>query len=176
MGSLSIAEPRLRWTVGQNEFPGRFTAGYWRVDGKMDCFDGSTSAVSQGFYGVLEQGLWRGQASSRERSFITFLQFGRASGDVSPFTHHLGGGASWQAPVASRPEDAAGAAATWVNFSSQPVAGFEYGGEFIVEGYYKVSISRHAWLVTDIQFLHHPGGLRAHPDVVVMSPRLVISF
>jgi porin len=176
MGTMSIAEPRRHWSVGDSELPGHFTAGYWRLDGTMDGFNGSASSVSQGFYTVLEQGLWKGKSSDREQGFTGFLQYGRASGDVSIFTQHLGGGGVWQSPFAARPHDGLGVALSWVKFSPQPDAGFEYGGELVAEGYYKLVVSRHVSLVPDVQFLHHPGGMRTNPDVAVLTPRLVISF
>lgn len=176
MGTLSIAEPRLRWSMGDGELPGRLGAGYWRVDGSMDGFAGGVCSVSQGFYTVLEQGLWRSKHADSAQSFTSFLQVGRASGEVSTFIQHLGGGAVWQSPFASRPHDGLGFAATWVRFTPQPAAGFEYGSELIAESYYKLAIAPHISLVPDLQFLHHPGGLRAHPDVVVFTPRFVLSF
>jgi carbohydrate-selective porin OprB len=176
MGTMSMAEPRRHWSVGENELAGHFSAGYWRLDGGMTCFDGRVSSVNQGFYSVIEQGLWRSKTKDRDQAFSTFLQFGRANGDASVFTQHLGGGAVWQAPLGSRPHDGFGFAATWVNFSSQPAAGFDYGGELIAESYYKLVFSRHVSLVPDVQFLHHPGGLRTNPDVAVFTPRLVVSF
>jgi carbohydrate-selective porin OprB len=63
-----------------------------------------------------------------------------------------------------------------VKFSSQPAAGFDYDGELIAETYYKMAFTRHVSLVPDVQFLHHPYGVRANPDVAVFTPRLVISF
>lgn len=175
LGTMSFAEPRRHWSLGSSELAGHFSAGYWRLDGDMTCFDGSRSSVSQGFYSVLEQYLWRSRSGDRDQTISTFFQIGRSSGDVSLFTQHLGGGAVWQAPLASRPQDGLGIAVTWVKFSPQP-AGFDYDSELITEGYYKMPLNHHLSLVTDLQFLHHPAGLRANPDIVVFTPRLVISF
>jgi porin len=176
MGTMSLAEPRRHWSLGDSELPGHFSAGYWRLDGSMSRFDGSRSSVSQGFYSVMEQGLWRNKSGDRDQTVSTFLQFGSASGDISPFTRHLGGGAVWQAPLVSRPHDGIGVAATWAKFSPQPAAGFDYEGELITEAYYKLSFNSRVSLIPDLQFLHHPAGVRANPDVVVFTPRLVISF
>lgn len=173
-GTMTLAEPRRHWSLGESELAGHFSAGYWRLDGAMPCFDGRMSPVNQGFYSVVEQGLWRSKTTDRHQAFSAFFQFGRSNGDVSPFTQHIGGGAIWQAPFAARPQDGLGAAATWVKFS--PMAGYDYSGEWITEGYYKVILNAHLAVLPDAQFLHHPGGLRAHPDVVVFTPRVVISF
>ncbi len=176
MGTMSFAEPRRHWSIGDRELPGHFSAGYWRLDGAMTCYDGSSSSVSQGFYTVMEQGLWRSKSGDRDQTVSTFVQFARTSGTVSPFTQHLGGGAVWQAPLASRPHDGLGFAATWAKFSPQPAAGFDYQGELVAEGYYKLAFSRYISLVPDVQFLHHPAGLRTNDDVAVFTPRLDISF
>lgn len=176
MGTMSFAEPRRHWTLTDRELPGHFSAGYWRLDGAMTCFNGDRSSVSQGFYSVMEQGLWKSKSGDRDQNVTAFLQFGRASGNVSPFTQHLGGGAVWQAPLASRPHDGIGFAATWAKFSAQPTAGFDYDGELVAEGYYKLVMSRYVALVPDVQFMHHPAGLMKNPDVAAFTPRLVISF
>jgi len=176
MGTMTFAEPRRHWSLGDSELLGHFSAGYWRLDGGMTSFDGTRSSVSQGFYSVVEQGLWRSKSGSRDQTVSTFLQFGRANGNVSPFTQHLGGGAVWQAPLASRPHDGLGIASTWAKFSQEPAARFDYDAELITEAYYKLSFGPHLSIITDLQFLHQPAGLRTNPDVVVFTPRLVMSF
>jgi carbohydrate-selective porin OprB len=158
------------------ELPGHFSAGYWRLDGAMTCYDGSSSSVSQGFYTVMEQGLWRSKSGDRDQNVAAFLQFGSASGNVSVFTQHLGGGVVWQSPRSSRPHDGVGFAATWARFPRQPTAGFDYDGELVAEAYYKLVFSRYVALVPDVQFMHHPAGLLKNPDIVAFTPRLVISF
>ena len=106
----------------------------------------------------------------------TFFQFGHADGQVNSFTHHVGGGSVLQGPIASRSRDAIGLGATWIRFSTHPNAGFDRSGDLVLEGYYKVAITKQIALVQDFQFLHNPGGLRSNPDCDVVTPRLVISF
>jgi len=177
-GVLSLVEPGRSWSLGRSELEGRLSLGYWRRDGEIPAFDGNLSSVTQGFYSVFEQTLWRRslRSGSGERRVSSFLQFGRSDGRVNCFTHHLGGGAVLQAPLARRPHDSIGAAATWVSFSSQPAAGFELPAELILETYYKLAFNRHLALVQDFQFLHHPGGMSTNPDYPVITPRVVLSF
>ncbi len=176
-GNLTIVEPARSWHLGPSENPGRLSAGYWHLGGALARFDGQVSSGTNGIYGVLEQSLW--QASDRaghDRSISGFLQLGTADGRISPYQHHVGGGLVLQGMNPKRHQDSIGIAATWVHFSSQPAARFEYSGEMIFETYYKALISRHLALVQDFQFIHHPGGLRAHPDCPVLTPRVVITF
>lgn len=177
-GTMAIVEPGHNWNVGQGEHPGRVSVGYWRLNGPVARFDGGQASGTQGFYTVLEQSGWRHPwlGKQGERQLATFFQFGHAEGQVSPFTHHVGGGAVLQAPFTKRSRDAIGMAATWVRFSSHPGAGFDLRSELALESYYKATINKHVALVQDFQFLHHPGGLRANRDCPVITPRLVISF
>ena len=178
MGTMIIIEPAHNWNIGQGERPGRMSLGYWRLNGQITQFDGRCASSTEGFYSVVEQSGWRHpwMGQQGQRKLATFFQIGYAQGQVSPFTRHLGGGAVLQAPFGSRTQDSIGIAATSVRFSSRPGAGFELGGELVLEGYYKATIGKHLALVQDFQFLHHPGGMRANRDCPILTPRLVISF
>jgi porin len=177
MGTLSILEPGHNWSMGRSEHPGRGSFGYWHLDGKLARFDQSQAAGTQGFYSVVEQSVWRQPLGQEgERLISIFLQAGWAEGRLSPFTHHLGGGAVLQGPLRKRSHDGIGMAATWVRFSSQPAAGFDLPSELTLETYYKMAIMRYVALVSDFQYLHNPGGLRTNPDCPVVTSRLVISF
>jgi porin len=177
-GVLSLVEPGRSWKLGQKELAGRVSLGYWRRDGEIPGFDGGMSSVTQGYYSVLEQALWRSELRSGagERRLTAYAQFGHSDGRVNCFTRHVGGGAVLQAPLARRPHDSLGTGATWVRFSSETGAGFEVPAELVLETYYKLAITRNIALVQDFQYLHNPGGLRSNPDYPVITPRVVITF
>lgn len=178
MGTLAMIEPGHNWNIGQGEHPGRASFGYWRENGRMEHFAGGMAAGTQGFYTVVEQSGWRHpwMGKQDERKLATFFQYGYADGDVSPFTHHIGGGAILQAPLTRRPNDSMGIAATALRFSTHPAAGFDYRSELILENYYKAPINKHFALIEDFQFLHHPGGVCEERDGPVLTTRLVVSF
>jgi len=176
-GALTIVEPSHAWNLGSSKKPGRASAGYWHLRGSLARFDGEIASGTTGIYSVLEQTLWRARMEKEsERRLSSFFQFGTADGSISPYQHHFGAGVVLQGMGRKRSQDAIGFATTWVRFSSQPGARFEYPGEFIFESYYKAAITRHIALVQDFQFVHHPGGLQANPDCPVVTPRLVIAF
>jgi carbohydrate-selective porin OprB len=178
MGILSIVEPGRSWNIGQGEHPGRASLGFWRLSGQLAQFDGGHVSGTEGFYSVVEQSGWRHPWMGRadERKLSTFLQFGYAQGQVSPFTRHIGGGAVMQAPFGKRSQDALGIAATSVRFSSHSGAGFELDSELVLESYYKLTISKHVALIPDFQFLHQPGGLVANRDCPLLTSRVVVAF
>lgn len=177
-GAMLLAEAGRRWILSSRELPGRTSFGFWRLMGKVPCFDGDIRSGTNGFYMVSEQTLWRPEHSqpAREQAVSVFLQYGRASGDVSRFSQHLGGGVVWQSPFHKRPQDGLGVGTTWARFTEAPEAGFEQNDELALEGYYKLHIIRGVTVMPDIQFIHHPGGLRCQRDAVVLTPRIVLSF
>lgn len=177
-GTLTMIEPGHSWNLGQGEHPGRISAGYWLLNRRIDQFDGGHASSTQGFYTVVEQSGWRHpwMGNKGERKLSTFFQLGHAEGQVSSFTHHIGGGAVLQAPFTRRDKDSFGIAATWLKFSSAPTAGFDYGSELILESYYKASVRKYLAVIQDFQFLHHPGGEREERDGPVITTRLVLSF
>jgi carbohydrate-selective porin OprB len=177
-GDMLIVEGGRNWSLGDRELGGRASFGVWHLTGPVPCFDGDHLAGTQGFYMVAEQSLWSGKRSepAGDEKLSAFLQYGHANGEVSRFTQHLGGGIVLEGPFAARPHDAIGVGATSGRFTDDPDAGFEENAELAVDLYYKISVKRHVSLVPDLQFIHHPGGLRSQEDAVVLTPRLNISF
>ena len=178
MGILTVFEPAYNWTIGQGEHPGRMSFGYWRENGKMAQFDGRLVDGAQGTYAVIEQSGWRHpwMGKDGQRKLGTFLQLGKAQGQLSPVTYHVGGGGVLQSPFRRRMHDSIGVAATWVRFTSDHDAGFQLSSETAFETYYKVALNKHVAMVPDFQLLHHPGGLEANRDCPVITPRVVLSF
>jgi carbohydrate-selective porin OprB len=175
-GEMLIVEGGRDWSLGHGELGGRSSFGVWRLTGPVDCFDGDHLAGTQGFYLVAEQSLWRRKRPKSEEKLSAFLQYGHANGEVSRFTRHLGGGIVLEGPFAARPHDAIGVGATSARFTDDPYAGFEENAELTLEFYYKISLMRHISLVPDVQYVHHPGGLRSQQDAVVLTPRINVSF
>lgn len=173
-GTLTVVEPGRRWTAaGDNE--GRVSVGYWRLDGEIPHWDGSSSGSTQGIYGVVEQSLWRARSADPEkgRRVSSFLQWGHSSAAVSTFSGHVGGGLVLQSPLARRSGDSLGIAATWVNVSSQMPRIDNPGSEFVLESYYKIAISRWLALVEDLQYFRQTAGEGNGP---VTTSRLVVTF
>jgi carbohydrate-selective porin OprB len=176
-GTLSVVEPGRRWST-RGDLSGRVSVGYWRLDGAMSRMDGNATSSTQGVYSVVEQSLWHRPLAGKdgERTFSTFLQFGRSNRAVSAFASHVGGGVVLQAPAARRPRDSMGFAATWVSLSPCPGESANPTAELILESYYKVAVSKHFAFVQDLQYLHQPGAFSTSPDGPVVSSRLAVSF
>lgn len=173
-GKMLLFEGGRDWRISDREFGGRSSFGFWRLTGTVPCFDGDSLDGTQGFYAVAEQALWKKRESEKE--LVAFLQFARADGDVSRFTHHIGGGVVLHSPFAARPHDSIGMAATSVRFTDEPDAGYQYHTESAIEAYYKVGLGKFLGVAPDVQFIHHPGGLLSQRDALVLTPRLTLTF
>jgi len=177
-GAMPIIEAGRRWKRGDKEMPGRLAAGFWHQNGPVSCLGGGYTQATKGFYLVMEQTLWtrtRAKTSS-DQTLSAFTQYGRANGDISPFTHHLGGGLVFAGLLPNRPKDSIGLGLTWVRFTEYPRAGFQQPGELTLETYYKVRVNRLISVGPDMQYIHNPSGLRCQTDSVVFTPRVNVSF
>ena len=175
-GSFSVIEPGRRWTT-RNDLPGRVSVGYWRRDGTIAGLDGESVSSTQGVYSVLEQSLWRQNLKGRDagRALSTFLQLGQSDSHVNALIAHVGGGMVLQSPILRRPQDAIGTGATWVRISDYAQEPPSHEGEFILETYYKLTLSRHWILQEDLQYMRNPGGVASEAEWVATT-RWIFSF
>jgi len=175
---MLIVEGGRDWRIVHAGLDGRLSLGAWRLTGSIPCFDGDELSGTQGLYLVGEQSVWSHSRSdpAGEQRVSVFAQYGRANGDVSRFTRHIGAGLVVNGLLDSRSHDAFGIAITTVRFTSVPEAGYQYHSEVATEAYYKVPLGRYFSLVPDIQFIHHPGGLLVQKDALVFTPRVNLSF
>jgi len=176
---MSVIELAHGWSVATNKLDGRGSLGYWYLGGSIDRFDGDRASGTHGFFGVLEQTIWQGDThretdSAPRLSF--FAQYGTGDHAENPFVYHFGAGTIMSGPFRSRPSDATGFAATWVRFTDEPLCGFDAKVERVVEAYYKFSLGHHTAFFSDLQFYQHPGGFRSHPDSLVATSRVSVSF
>ena len=178
-GDITLTEAAKAWSVGQDQNAGRASFGIWDLRGPLVRFNGDAIQRFLGFYGVLEQSIWKRSlpnSADKRQNLQTFLQLGTGNGHENPFVCHIGGGTALTAPIRRRAADAAGVAITWVRFASELKPGYDAPNELVVEAYYKLNLSRSLSLITDVQDFQYPGGVRAHTDSLIATPRLVVSF
>lgn len=169
-----VGEAGVAWSIEHAALPGSLAVGAWRHTGTFDRLDGNgVEHGTDGLYAVLNQTLWRpaGAGADDVRGLLGFVQLGLADAAVSEVDAHVGLGITWVGPLASRPEDAVGVAATWVNFG-------DAGGddECIVEAFYKVQLTPFFSIKPDVQYVRHPGGDGSIEDALAAGVRCVIDF
>jgi porin len=177
-GRILISEIARGGTTARHG-PGRAAVGAWSLHEPLTRFDGRQVSGTSGFYGVAEQTIWQrahAEGSDKTQSLASFVQIGNGDGRENPATWHVGAGTVLAAPFHTRPADSTGVATTWVRFTDEPNGGYDAHSELVVESYYKLNVSRALCLVTDVQYFRHPGGTWSHPDSLIVTPRLVVTF
>jgi porin len=172
-----IGEIGFAWDRTGGLADGRVALGIWHDTAPTDRFDGTTQSGTRGFYVVAEQRLWteNPDADVHPQGIDGFLQYGRANGSVSPFTHHVGVGLRGTGLVPSRHYDTLNVGANWTRRSEDPAAGFT-ANEWSVEINYAARITPFFRLVPDLQWIGHPGGDASRSGALVATLRTVVVF
>jgi len=175
-GLFSIVEAGAKWTVLQQNLPGRLGLGGYFASGQYPRFDESMQNGASGPYGVLDQTLWQNSASDGSTTGIgLFAQGALADNDLSLIDRQAGAGFAWTGPIPipSRAADLFGIGITYAHFSSEAMIAKEY--ELAIEGFYKIQFTPWFDVQPDIQYILNPGG-DGKPDAVVATIRIEIDF
>jgi carbohydrate-selective porin OprB len=95
---------------------------------------------------------------------------------MNAFGGHMGGGVVWRAPLPQQAHDALGFGLTHVDLTHEPAAGLDEGEETTLERFYKIRIGHFFSLAPDLQYVHHADGVSFHPDALVFTPRVALTF
>ncbi|GIW80912.1 MAG: hypothetical protein KatS3mg105_2719 [Gemmatales bacterium] len=173
-----ISEAGLKWETPARGLPGRWAIGGWYHNGTFALFRGGTRTGTSGLYSVLEQQLFREHPNEEndEQGIGWYAQYGYADPEVSFVMHHLGTGIVWRGAIPSRDRDSMGIATSWVRFSKQPGAGFDFTSETVFEVFYKLSLTKWANVTFDLQHIAHPGGALEQRNATIGTIRFAIQF
>jgi carbohydrate-selective porin OprB len=174
-GMMMLGEVGRRWTVRNDDLPGRIGLGAWRLTGNLPALDGGSSRATAGYYAVFEQGLWHesSRAVPRGESVAAYLQWGYADPSLCAFQRHLGAGVVWRAPLPKRGQDSLGMGVTQVRLAG---ASGPFTSELVTESYYKIHVKSFLSISADVQYIHQPGGSMSYRDAVVFTPRVQVAF
>jgi porin len=152
---------------------GNLKLGVWGHTGTFTRFDGSQQRGTYGYYAILNQTLWQPAGEPEGgRGVRSFLVYGRTQQSISTIDWHIGGGVAWTGLLAVRSKDVVGFSPQYVRISRQ--AGLPHPYELATELFYKLQITRWAALMTDLQYIIHPGG--QYHNAVVGTIRLTVNF
>ncbi len=173
-GLMSVLEESLNWSVGRNKLRGTLTWGQWYHTGSFQTYPGGTRQDAYGFYGYIDQTLWKfahpaGQAASR---IGAFLQYAWADDRLTEMDQNLSGGLRWGGLIPGRPDDNAGIGATWVHLS--PYAQTPQNFELSIEGFYSAALTPWLSIQPDMQYIVNPGG--TYRNALVATVQMAIQF
>jgi porin len=176
-------------SLGQ-KLPGTVKFGAWYIAGSFADPQlngrGGLLAVSGGqplehggnfsAYGMIDQMIWRAEAGG-DRGLSFFLRAMTAPGDRNQIDLYADAGLTYQGPFDSRPDDALGLAFAYGRVSPQeaaydrewdavtkipmPIRDFEA----TIELTYQIMLARNWTLQPDFQYVVHPGGNIANPQI-----------
>lgn len=172
-----VAEGGLRWS--QHGRPGRVGFGGWQHTGEFDRGDGSVQNGLDGLYLVVDQVLWRPHEAAPHanvRGLGAFLQYGWSDPDGTVFEQYCGAGGLWTGPLAQRPDDQLGCGLAWLRWREDPGGGIRGGGEVALEVFYRAQVTSWLSLLSDVQWIHDPGGRPELDDALVLTLRIEARF
>ncbi len=173
-GLMALTEESLNWSAGRNKLSGTLTVGQWFHTGGFQTYAGGTRQGAFGFYGYIDQTLWKfaypaGQAASR---IGAFMQYAWADDRLTEMDQNISGGLRWRGPLPGRPDDNTGLGATWVHLS--PYAQTPQNFELSVEGFYSAALTPWLSVQPDVQYIVNPGG--TYRNALVATIQMGIQF
>lgn len=149
---------------------GKFAVGGWRYGADFELIEqpGETGSGNGGLYALAE--LRGGHGLSG------FMRVGLADESFNPIKTYVGGGISYLAPFARRPDDQIGLAVAWAELGD-PYRALEASAqrEVVLEATYRAQINEHLSLQPDIQYVFNPGG-RDNDDALIVGLRFELSL
>ena len=166
MGEVQYAVNAGKQTTG---LPGIYKAGYWHETASFP--DQQFPAVMHdgnwGVYGIADQMVWRGAASSLN----LFLRAGMSPSDRNLISWYVDGGFGIKGPITARPDDVLTFGVAYQKISPDAAAADRAAGlavvrsdEIVFELSYQAQLAPWWVLQPDIQYIVHPGGNVPHPD------------
>ena len=189
IGALLPVE--LAWTP-DTLLPGSYKVGFWYSTARYDDVEdlavpvGSTQHHPYGGYINLQQRVWGQQKGPGADLFLNMTESDRDTS--ASIDSQLTFGLQIKGPFAGRERDSLGVA-FGVSHVNGRVAAVDYllnqaaadnapvpGSEYVTEIYYGWSPARYIVLRPNLQYIRHPGGVSAYPDVVVVGLKTSVDF
>ena len=151
-GLFGIAEEGLSWHLPWHRLTGTFVAGQWYHSGHFDAYNQSPVNGTEGFYGYLDQTLWRAGNNTADDGprLGAFIEYAWANNRVSLIAQNVVAGLDWHALIPGRPEDDCGIGETWADLSKY--AGTPCGYEAITEAFYNLQLTPWLGIQPDLQY------------------------
>ena len=209
-GLLSMNEAEVAWgdAPATRILPGKAKAGFWIQNGPSPTLPeqwsfGPPSSVAYctGFYGLVEQMLYRPDEKERptggkkavlppqenaccvpKKGLESYLRVGFSPQPASPLSIYTDAGLVYTGLLPTRPEDKLGVDFCYGAVSqsyrslgnSQGIPGASF--ESVVELTYSIRLSPCIALQPDIQYVLHPGGTRQYGNALVAGFRAIVDF
>lgn len=149
-----IGELEFFWTIA-SEYKGRMGLGGWYNTTTIQRFNGEDQNGTGGPYLFIDQVVWR--EDEKDRLGI-FAIFGHANPKVSFIQRTIGAGGVLFGVIPKRPKDNIGLALGMSKMSHSPGSGTTKNYESTMETFYELSVVDWVTVLSDFQYIVHPGG------------------
>jgi porin len=155
--------------------PWRVALGGFHHTGTFHDVTGGTQAGNSGAYALLDATLWKEKPDDKDdrQGVGAFAVYDTADSDVTPVDEHFGGGFAWTGALPDRDDDVIGIGASYSHFAAG--TGFTDTGELVVEGFYKLAVTKCFAVKADLQYIKDPDGTGL-PDALAALLRVQIAF
>ncbi len=206
-GYTFLMETQWDWCQEDTGLPGALKIGGWAQSGKLaDALSESTGSGNYGFYGILDQMLFRepaeslppgsgksrptagksavetesGHVSDQGLGFFAMLAFTDPDRNFVSFS--VDAGLTYRGLIPTREEDTLGVAFGYAQLSAGAEGSLSEegtppaGAEMVLECTYQAKVT--GWLVVqpDVQYIIQPGGTVSVPNAFVIGARATVTF
>jgi porin len=171
---LQIAECGGDWTVGQQEKPGAFGAGYWKQTGLLSAPSGNVHGA-EGVYLFSSQRLYFERPGESNNGLTAWLQLAATNSDFISTHRYVGSGLSYFGPIRYRDNDSAGFAFAYGEMNDDPAA--DLGPqEAIYTWYYQYQVCQSCNLQPNLTYISTPASSPGLSDVFALTFRAIVVF
>lgn len=177
-GYTALVESQIRW--GGDALPGYIKTGAWFQSGAVaDPLAARTASGNCGFYGVLDQLVWR---EAEDEGLGVFVRSGFTPPDRNVVDFFFDTGLTYRGLIPGRGNDTTGAALGLANTTGGQQAILQAEGgtpadcEIVIEATHQCVLA--PWLVVqpDLQWIIQPGANAAVPNALVVGGRVSLVF
>ncbi len=171
-GLFFLSEESVRWKLAANKMGGELTAGQWFHTGAFQLYSGGHRQDAHGFYGYLDQTLWKFSRSANTARIGAFAQYAWADDRLTEIDQNISGGLRGHGLIPGRTDDDLGISATWAHIS--PYAQTPHSFELSIEAFYSAQVTPWLSIQPDLQYIVNPGG--AYSNAMVATVQMAIQF
>lgn len=177
-GYTGLVESQVRW--GGDALPGYVKTGAWFQSGvAADPLAARTASGNCGFYGVLDQLVWR---EAEDEGLGVFVRSGFTPPDRNVVDFFFDTGLTCRGLIPGRGNDTTGAALGLASTTGgrqgllQAQGGTSADCEIVVEATHQCMLAPFLVLQPDLQWIIQPGASAALPNALVVGGRIALVF
>lgn len=170
-------EEGLHWVVEYQAITqnNQFKIGHWQNTVDAERIDGQGKGTNSGTYASVGHN-FSAQKAIDDKGLKGWARIGVANADVQAMSYYVGAGLTYTGLIVGRDHDVLGFAVAHAAFGKayRDTMSEDIDAETAFEVTYQAEIKPGLIIQPDIQYIHHPSGLKSIDDALVVGVRLRI--